>query len=188
MKILKAALVLYSFFMILSCNEENHLASIKEIIVTENLRIKALEKEQATTKDVERLFAIGDEINLIKKEAQEKLQKSFSKIGKPISLPFQQTANNEKISIHSLSIVDIQYPKYIVEAKVKVLQSSNFSMPYAGLTAVTPNNTRLDVGGGVGYSEKVESGKEYTFKGEIYNPEFLTDSASIIFDEPIKKW
>lgn len=171
--------------MFTACVSNPDLDKLSEAMNSQLAKIKELQEKQSNTADVDEMFRIDDEINALRKKAKQEL---IGMVKEPISIGFLQTANGDMIEVLSVQIDSVTFPKYSISAEVRAFDYSSVSNPFIGLTAADSLNNKLDVGGGIGYSEKLEAGKTYRFVGEIYNPEVIKNGSIILFDEAIKKW
>lgn len=171
-----------------SKKEINPIIEFGKITSKYEKTLQPLITEQNETTDVDRMFALDSIIAKEKEKATDTLKIVFKQLGID-SLIFIQTANTEKINIQSIKIVDIEYNKIKIEAKVKALENSAFEGPFAGITGIATDGSTVDIGGGIAADSKLIAGQEYIFKGEIFNIKNITDNFKyIVFSEDIEKW
>lgn len=184
--VLSISVILFSCGGATSNDEKDITLQLIEKNSEFDIQLKALKSQQDTTKNIEKVFAIDDQIAKIKDSATVALQKIFN--GKRQALAFTQVENTDKITIDSLIITDVAYDVFTLEAKISAVQSSVFSMVYTSVSAVDKSGKKIEISGGIGIDTKLNAGEKYIFKGEIREISKLKDYSKIVFDEAIKKW
>lgn len=166
-----------------------NVGQVPVLVREQKKTIANLEHAQSVTTNVDSMFLYDSVIGAAKQKGLAIVNEEFAKLQKPISVPFTQTANTDKIQIVDLHITAIKdLNEMEIEAQVKALANSAFDSPFAGLTANAESGKKLDIGGGIGVNTKLVAGQTYTFKGTIYNYSLLDSTKSIQFDEDFKKW
>lgn len=162
---------------------------LSQVAAEQKKAVAQLEHAQSVTTNVDSMFLYDSVIAAAKIKSIALVSKEFSALSGPVTVPFTQTANTDKISITDVKLVSVKdLNELVIEAQVKALASSAFATPFAGLTAVNAQGKKLDIGGGIGFTKKLVAGQSYTVKGTIYNYQLLDSAVTVQFDEDIKKW
>jgi len=150
-------------------------------------KIDVFAEKQAQETEPDKMFAYDDSIAAVKNTSDSLISSIFEN-SQQFSINYKQTNNTNLVKIESLKITSAKHNEFSIEATVSALENSATTTPYISISAFNATGTRLDISGGISYEGKLESGKQYTFTGEVKNTSQLVDGCVFDFDEKIKKW